>query len=46
VELRDRLYPEGGTGLPTLLGVVVVALALAVMLATLRELVPKKIARE
>lgn len=45
-ELREQLYPAGGTGLPTLLTVVIVALALSGLLVTLRELMPAKVARE
>jgi ABC-2 type transport system permease protein len=45
-DLRERLYPAGGTGLPALAIVVFVALALAGLLVSRRELMPSKIARE
>ena len=45
-ELRDYLYPEGGTGLPTLIGVVIIALVLSMVLVSLRELMPTRVSRE
>jgi len=44
--LHDRLFPEGATGLPQLLGVVLAALVLSIVLVTVRELMPTKVARE
>ncbi len=45
-DLRDELYPQGATALPELLGIVIVALVLSSLLATVRELMPVKVSRE
>ena len=45
-KLRTELYAQHATAWPELLIVVGVALALACLLVTIRELVPAKIARE
>ncbi|MCK4658778.1 MAG: hypothetical protein KAV82_04580 [Phycisphaerae bacterium] len=45
-ELRQQLYPEGATGLPTLFVIVLIALALSSLLVTRRELMPRKVSRE
>jgi len=45
-ELRAELFPVGGTGLPELIVIVLVALALAALLMTMRELIPTRVSRE
>ena len=45
-DLRERLYPQDGTGLPVLFAVVLVALFLSGVLITGRELIPTKVSRE
>ena len=45
-ELREELYPEGATGLPGLLAIVLVAVVLSAILMTIRELTPAKVSRE
>lgn len=45
-ELRQELYPASATALPELIGIVLIALALAAVLITVRELVPTKVSRE
>jgi len=45
-DLREALYPQGGSALPELLGIVLIALAFSCVLITVRELVPTKVARE
>jgi ABC-type transport system involved in multi-copper enzyme maturation permease subunit len=44
--MLDELYPPGDTGTTNLVVVTLVALLLACVLATLRELTPSKVARE
>lgn len=45
-DLRTELYGPGASALPALAGIIGVALVLACLLMTVRELVPAKIARE
>lgn len=45
-ELQEELYPPGATGVPTLLGIILVCLVLAGIATTYRELMPAKVSRE
>lgn len=45
-DLTEELYPKGATALPQLAGIILIALALAAALATVRELTPGKISHE
>jgi hypothetical protein len=45
-ELQEELYPPGATGVPTLIGIILVCLVLAGVCATYRELMPAKVSRE
>lgn len=44
--LAQELYPHGGTALPQLLGIIVIAMVTAAMLMTVRELMPTRVSRE
>jgi len=45
-KLREALYPPGETALPELIVIVLIALALAALLMTVRELIPTRMSRE
>jgi hypothetical protein len=45
-DLHEKMYPQGVSMLPQLLGIILVALVLSGLLVTFRELVPTKVARD